>query len=89
MAAAIFTFRRIAGIDRPAFGSVVPATGSRTLVLDIGANTDCKPQYLLQFALMGAAYMQSVFSEPNPKSGCWPTVKKRPKATSLRRRPTS
>ncbi len=69
MAAAIFTFRRIAGIDRPAFGSVVPATGSRTLVLDIGANTDCKPQYLLQFALMGAAYMQSVFSEPNPKVG--------------------
>jgi phosphate acyltransferase len=70
MAAAIFTFRRIAGIDRPAFGGVVPATGGkRTLVLDIGANTDCKPQYLLQFALMGAAYMRSVYGGPNPRIG--------------------
>lgn len=70
MAAAIFTFRRIPGIDRPAFGSVVPATsGHRTLVLDIGANTDCKPQYLLQFALMGAAYMRGVYGLPNPSVG--------------------
>jgi glycerol-3-phosphate acyltransferase PlsX len=70
MAAAIFTFRRVRGIDRPAFGAVVPAmAGGQTLVLDVGANTDCKPPYLLQFALMGAVYMRSVLNLPNPRVG--------------------
>lgn len=70
MAAAIFTLRRIRGVDRPAFGGVVPAAGGRqTLVLDMGANTDCKPPYLLQFAVMGSAYMRSVFGLANPRVG--------------------
>src|SRR5262245_15223116 len=70
LAAAIFTLRRIRGIDRPAFGGVVPtAGGGRTLILDMGANTDCKPPYLLQFAVMGATYMQSVFGLANPRVG--------------------
>ena len=70
MAAAIFTFRRVRGIDRPAFGAVVPAmAGGQTLVLDVGANTDCKPPYLLQFALMGAVYMRSVLGLANPRVG--------------------
>ena len=70
MAASIFTFRRVRGVERPAFGAVVPAAGSgQTLVLDIGANTDCKPPYLLQFALMGAVYMHSVLGVANPRVG--------------------
>ncbi|HET9980527.1 MAG TPA: phosphate acyltransferase PlsX [Ktedonobacterales bacterium] len=70
MAAAIFTFRRVRGIDRPAFGAVVPAmAGAQTLVLDVGANTDCKPPYLLQFALMGAVYMRNVLGLSNPRVG--------------------
>ncbi len=70
MTAAIFTLRRIRGVDRPAFGGVVPAAGGQqTLVLDMGANTDCKPPYLLQFAVMGAAYMRSVFGLANPRIG--------------------
>jgi glycerol-3-phosphate acyltransferase PlsX len=70
MAAAIFTLRRIRGVDRPAFGGVVPASGGgKTLVLDMGANTDCKPAYLLQFAVMGSAYLRSVFDVPNPRVG--------------------
>jgi phosphate acyltransferase len=70
MAAAIFTFRRVRGIDRPAFGAVVPAmAGGQTLVLDVGANTDCKPPYLLQFALMGAVYMRGVLGLANPRVG--------------------
>ncbi len=70
MAAAIFTLRRIKGVDRPAFGGVVPAAGGRqTLVLDMGANTDCKPPYLLQFAVMGDAYMRSVFGVEHPRIG--------------------
>ncbi|MEO7001199.1 MAG: phosphate acyltransferase PlsX [Ktedonobacterales bacterium] len=70
LAAAIFTLRRIKGIDRPAFGGVFPAAGgARVLVIDIGANTDCKPPYLLQFALMGSAYMRAIFGMTNPRVG--------------------
>jgi phosphate acyltransferase len=70
LAAAIFTLKRIRGVERPAFGGVVPADGGRqTLILDMGANTDCKPTYLLQFAIMGSAYMQSVFAVDHPRVG--------------------
>lgn len=70
LAAAIFTLRRIRGIDRPAFGGVVPAAGGRQcMVIDMGANTDCKPPYLLQFAVMGSAYMHSVFGVESPRVG--------------------
>ena len=69
LAAAIFTLRRIRGVDRPAFGGVLPSANGQTLVLDMGANTDCKPSYLLQFAVMGSAYMQSVFGVASPRVG--------------------
>ncbi len=70
LAAAIFTLRRIKGVERPAFGGVFPAAnGKRVMVLDIGANTDCKPPYLLQFALMGTAYLKAVFGDENPTVG--------------------
>ena len=70
LAAAIFTLKRIRGVERPAFGGVVPADGGRqTLILDMGANTDCKPSYLLQFAVMGSAYMRSVFGIADPRVG--------------------
>ena len=70
LAAAIFTLKRIRGVERPAFGGVVPADGGRqTLILDMGANTDCKPSYLLQFAIMGSAYMRSVFGIADPRVG--------------------
>ncbi len=70
MAAALFTLRRIRGIERPAFAGVLPAAGgSKTIVLDMGANTDSKPSYLLQFALMGSAYAQSAFGMARPRVG--------------------
>jgi glycerol-3-phosphate acyltransferase PlsX len=70
MAAALLTLKRIKGVERPAFGTVLPAaSGARTLVLDVGANTDCKPEWLLQFALMGAAYMRSAFGSEDPGVG--------------------
>jgi phosphate acyltransferase len=70
LAAAIFTLKRIRGVERPAFGGVVPADGGRqTLILDMGANTDCKPSYLLQFAIMGSVYMRSVFDIASPRIG--------------------
>ena len=70
LAASLFTLRRIPGVDRPALGGIFPAAGGRrTLVLDIGANTDSKPAYLVQFALMGAIYLEKVFGVPNPRVG--------------------
>ncbi|HET7640717.1 MAG TPA: phosphate--acyl-ACP acyltransferase, partial [Ktedonobacteraceae bacterium] len=58
MAASLFTLKRIEGVDRPALGGVFPTRDGVSLVIDIGANTDCKPEYLQQFALMGSIYME-------------------------------
>jgi glycerol-3-phosphate acyltransferase PlsX len=70
MASALLTLRRIKGVDRPALGAVLPAAdGARALVLDVGANTDSKPEYLAQFALMGSAYMRSAFGLERPRVG--------------------
>lgn len=70
LAASLFTLRRIPGIDRPALGGMFPAAGGkRTLVIDIGANTDSRPTYLVQFALMGSIYMEKVFRVANPRVG--------------------
>jgi phosphate acyltransferase len=69
MAASLFTLKRIEGVDRPALGSVFPTRDGATFVLDIGANTDCKPEYLQQFALMGSIYMERIFSISSPRVG--------------------
>jgi glycerol-3-phosphate acyltransferase PlsX len=70
MAAAMFTLRRTKGVDRPAFGAVLPAAGGKqVMLLDIGANTDCKPQWLVQFALMGAAHQSAIFGVAAPRVG--------------------
>lgn len=67
MAASLFTLKRIAGIKRPALSGVLPTAKEPCLVLDIGANTDCEPEYLQQFALMGSIYMERVFHVPSPR----------------------
>ncbi len=69
MAASLFTLKRIEGVDRPALGGVFPARDGVSLVIDIGANTDCKPEYLQQFALMGSIYMERIFSVSSPRVG--------------------
>lgn len=69
MAASLFTLKRIEGVDRPALGGIFPTRDSACFVLDIGANTDCKPEYLQQFALMGSIYMERIFSIPSPRVG--------------------
>jgi phosphate acyltransferase len=70
MAAAIagpFLLGRIKGIKRPALTATLPTATGRVLFLDIGANADVKPEYLYQFAIMGAAYAQKVMGIPNPR----------------------
>jgi glycerol-3-phosphate acyltransferase PlsX len=60
---------RIPGIQRPALAAVVPGLAGPSLILDIGANTDCRPEWLLQFAVMGAVYARKVMGVENPRVG--------------------
>ncbi len=69
MATALFRLGRIRGVKRPAVSPAIPVQGSMTLMLDMGANADCRPEWLVQFALMGAVYMERAFDRPNPRVG--------------------
>ena len=61
--------KRIKGVRRVAIGTVFPTPNKPTLVLDCGANADCTSEFLQQFAIMGNAYMQSVYGIDNPTVG--------------------
>ncbi|MEO8607678.1 MAG: phosphate acyltransferase PlsX [Chloroflexota bacterium] len=66
--ATLFTLHRIPGIKRPALGSIVRIPGNRSIILlDIGANADCKSDWLMQFAIMGKIYSQNASGIPNPR----------------------
>jgi glycerol-3-phosphate acyltransferase PlsX len=69
MASAYFILGRIRGIERPALGTLLPFNEGKVFILDVGANPDCKPVYLAQFAQMGAAYMEKVVGIKNPRVG--------------------
>ena len=71
MASAIFRIGRLKGIERPAIGALFPTKDQSrpVLVLDVGANTDCKPSYLYQFALLGNIYAKDVLQIQKPKIG--------------------
>lgn len=58
--------RRIPGVKRPALAPIMPSGGKPFLLLDCGANADCKPEYLRQFAIMGSAYMRGVMGIESP-----------------------
>lgn len=67
MAACLFGLGRIRGIDRPALGSIYPTATGRCFLLDIGVNTEVKPEYLYQFAIMGSAYAERVMGISRPR----------------------
>jgi len=69
MASALLYIGRIDGVDRPAIGVALPSLGERCLLVDAGANADCIPEMLLQFAKMGSIYMESVYKIDHPKIG--------------------
>lgn len=59
---------RIKGVLRPALAPVLPnLLGGKTLLIDSGANVDCKPEYLAQFAVMGSEYMKAMYAIDNPR----------------------
>jgi glycerol-3-phosphate acyltransferase PlsX len=67
LAAALFTIKRIPGIARPAIGAAFPSDGGQTFILDVGANTDCKPEWLAQFAVMGDVYARTMLGIERPR----------------------
>jgi phosphate acyltransferase len=71
MASALLRLGRLKGIERPAIGAVLPTIipNKSVIVLDVGANVDCKPKYLEQFALMGTIYSRYVLGNEDPKVG--------------------
>ena len=69
MANALFHLGRIHGVKRPALTALFPVKGGRCVVLDIGANAECKPEYLLQFAMMGSIYAEKMLGISQPRVG--------------------
>jgi len=85
MAAGMFVLKRVKGIDRPAIGTLLPNVKGMTLVLDMGANVDCKPLNLQQFAIMGSLYMQHVVGIKSPRVGLLSNGEEEKKGTELTR----
>lgn len=69
LAAALFGLGRIPGIKRPALSTVFPTLKGFTFLLDIGANADVRPEWLVQFALMGSVYAERIMGVANPRVG--------------------
>ena len=70
LAGGLFVIGRMEGVKRPALSPFLPTmTGGKTLLIDCGANVDCKPEYLLQFAIMGSIYVKAMLGIENPRVG--------------------
>jgi glycerol-3-phosphate acyltransferase PlsX len=82
-AAALLMLGRKKGISRPALGITFDSLTGPMLFMDVGANSDCKPQNLLQFAQMGNVYMRKIFNVPAPKIGLLSTGEEATKGNKL------
>ena len=69
MAAATLGLRRMKGVQRPALAVQLPVPGAKVLFLDVGANVEVRPQHLVQFAFLGAAWSAAVFGVESPRVG--------------------
>lgn len=67
LAGALLKIGRIKGIDRPALAPILPTEKGGAMLIDAGANAECKPSNLLQFGMMGSAYMKGVMGIENPR----------------------
>ncbi|HBJ96968.1 MAG TPA: phosphate acyltransferase PlsX [Lentisphaeria bacterium] len=69
VAATKVRLRTLEGVDRPALATAMPAVGGKNILIDVGANTDCTPMNLAQFAVMGELYAQLTFGLESPRIG--------------------
>jgi glycerol-3-phosphate acyltransferase PlsX len=85
MASSLLTLGRLGSVSRPALGAFFPTKKGFTMVLDVGANSDCKPVHLLQFGLMGYICAKQIFKQENPRVGLLNIGKENIKGNKLAR----
>lgn len=83
LAIALIKLGRIEGVSRPAIATVWPALNGPTVLLDSGANVDCKPEWLEQFAIMGSAYSKAVLNVRDPRVAILSVGEERSKGNQL------
>lgn len=67
MATSLFVLGKLENVDRPAIATIMPSLTGYFLLIDAGANVDCRPENLLQFAYMGNAHFKTIFNIPSPR----------------------
>lgn len=85
MASAIFKLRRLDPVDRPAIVVVIPSGTAEFVLLDAGANSECKPDHLVQFAIMGNIYSRELLGRKTPRVGILCNGTEESKGTDLTR----
>jgi len=85
MAFSMFVMKRLNGVERPAIATVMPNINGATVMLDAGANVECKPVNLVQFAIMGSAYASTILGIKFPRVGVLSNGEEEEKGTELTR----
>jgi glycerol-3-phosphate acyltransferase PlsX len=85
VAASTLKLRPLEGVDRPAIATVMPSTKGHFVLLDAGANPECKPMHLLQFAVMGSVYSREIIGVARPRVGILSNGTEELKGTDLTR----
>lgn len=85
LSAATLLVKRVKGIRRAAMAPVIPTGGGPAILIDCGANAECTPEYLLQFAYMGSFYAEHALNKPSPRVGLLNIGVEETKGTDLQR----
>ena len=83
MATSLFKLRPLPGVDRPTIGTLLPTAEEQCLLVDAGANVDCKPQHLVQFAHLGNIYAREIMGRTKPRIALLNIGKERGKGDEL------
>jgi phosphate acyltransferase len=83
LSASTLMLGRIKGVSRPSIGSLFPTDAGKTMVFDVGATVDCRPNHLLEFAHMGSIYMNYIFDIPKPRVGILSVGEEKSKGNDL------
>jgi len=85
MATSLLNLGRLKGVNRPGLGSFIPNEKGMSVVIDVGANAECKPINLLQFGIMGSLYVRHIFDTQNPRVGLLSIGEEETKGNNLTR----
>ncbi len=85
MAGALYVLKKVRGVDRPAISATIPTPEGPIVLIDAGANVDCRPSHLVQFGFMGEAHARKVLRIPRPRVGLLSIGEEETKGTDLTR----